>query len=89
MAYVRNLRDGGGFALKLWEKSVRGHVMLTTGRRGCAAAGEEMVEGMRPLARRRARFRAVQKAGIGEILTGSAAIRNRCKSLKIKGAGHF
>ena len=89
MASFLNLRDDGGFAVRLRERNLRGHVTLTTGMRGCTAAGGEMVEGMRPLARRRARFRAAQQAGIGEILTGCAAIRNRWKSLKTKDGRHF
>jgi hypothetical protein len=89
MASFLNLRDFAGFALRPQEESVHGHVMPPTAMSVCAAAGGEMVEGMRPLSRPHAGFRAAENAGIGAIRIGSTAIRNRCQSPKTKGGGHF
>jgi hypothetical protein len=78
MAGFLNLRELGGFALRLREKNVCEHVKSATAMSGWAAGGGEMVEGMRPLARWCVSFRTTEYAGIGEILIGSTAIRNRC-----------
>jgi hypothetical protein len=89
MAGFPNLPDSGRAALKLREEDVRGCAMPMTGVGECAAAGEEMVEGMRSPSRRCVTFRAAENAGIDEILIGTTAIRNRRKSLKTKGGDHF
>ena len=89
MAGFLNLLEFGGFALSPREESVCGQMMPTTALSDCAAAGGKMIEDVRPLSRRHAGSRTAENAGIGEILIGSAAIRNRRKSLKTKGGGHF
>ncbi len=89
MAGFLNLRGGGGFALRPREKNACGHVSSATAMSDCAAKAGKTLEGVCLLARWRARFRTAGHAGIGEILIGSTAIRNRCKSLKTKGGDHF
>jgi hypothetical protein len=56
---------------------------------GCAMIRAGWLPGLRRIARRLVNFGAVGNAKISEILIGGAAIRNRCKSLKVKGGNHF
>jgi len=89
MASFLNLRDVGGFALRLRERDLRGHTMPSTAVSECGMVRAGLTPGSRRIGPRLASFRAVGRTKISEILIGCAAIRNRCKSLKVKGGNHF
>jgi hypothetical protein len=89
MAGFLNLRDDGRIALRPRERNLCGQTMPSTAMSGCATIRAGLVPGSRRGARRIASFRAVDNTILSEILIGCAAIRNRCKSLKVQGGDHF
>jgi hypothetical protein len=89
MASLLNLRYGDGFALGLRERNLRGQMTPGTAMSGCATIRAGLVPGLRRIAPRLVNFGAVGYAKISGILIGGAAIRNRCKSLKVRGGNHF